>query len=275
MNAAASSWCTRTNFTRSALRRSPSMIPLMPSPGSPNTVSTPQSASRATRTSAAIAAIPSRYPDPEPRISCLPRLVPGTVLTEVRDMTDIRQRDVVSLLLEQHNEVKDLFRRLEAAQGTEKREIFQDLVRLLAVHESAEEAVVHPAARRAISDGEQVVESRLQEENEAKQALVELYDLGVDHPEFDAKLAALREAVIAHATREENDEVLYLRQNLPAERLRRIAGAQEAADKGAPTRPHPQAGEVASANLVAGPPAGIFDRVRDAVRDWRESHRDD
>src|SRR2546421_3099104 len=64
MNAAASSWCTRTNRTRSALRRRPSMIPLIPSPGSPNTVSTPQSASRATSTSAAIAAMPARYPDP-------------------------------------------------------------------------------------------------------------------------------------------------------------------------------------------------------------------
>jgi hypothetical protein len=40
----------------------------------------------------------------------------------------------------------------------------------------------------------------------------------------------------------------------------------------APTRPHPTAGESATANLIAGPPAALFDRMRDAVRDWRQSH---
>jgi hypothetical protein len=54
MNAAASSWCTRTNRTLSSFLRSPSMIPLTPSPGRPNTVSTPHSASREVRTSEAI-----------------------------------------------------------------------------------------------------------------------------------------------------------------------------------------------------------------------------
>jgi hemerythrin superfamily protein len=190
-------------------------------------------------------------------------------------MTSLQQKDVVSLLLEQHNEIKNLFTQLATAQGAQKRDLFQDLVRLLAVHESAEETVVHPAARRAIEDGDQVVESRLREEDEAKHALAELYDLGVDHPDFDRKLAALRGAVIAHATREENDEFLYLRQHLPAERLQRMAGALKAAEKVAPTRPHPKTGESATANLLAGPPVAMFDRIRDAVRDWRQSHPDD
>src|SRR5437660_1477274 len=35
MKAAASSWCTSTNLTRSWCRRRPSMSPLMPSPGRP------------------------------------------------------------------------------------------------------------------------------------------------------------------------------------------------------------------------------------------------
>src|SRR5690242_9442994 len=57
MNAAASSWCTRKNRTRSLWRRSPSMIPLIPSPGRPKTVSTPQSASRSISSSDAICAM--------------------------------------------------------------------------------------------------------------------------------------------------------------------------------------------------------------------------
>src|SRR3954468_21874774 len=51
MNAAASSWCTRTILTLSWWRRSPSMIPLIPSPGRPKIVSTPQAANCSTRAS--------------------------------------------------------------------------------------------------------------------------------------------------------------------------------------------------------------------------------
>jgi hemerythrin superfamily protein len=189
-------------------------------------------------------------------------------------MTTAQERDVVDLLLEQHDEIRSLFSQLETAQGRAKQELFEDLVRLLAVHESAEEAVVHPTARRKLEDGEQVVESRLREEDEAKHALAELYDLGVDHPEFDSKLAMLAQAVTQHAMREESEEFLRLRQTVEPDQLRRMAGAVKAAEAVAPTRPHPAAGESAMANLLAGPPLAVFDRVRDAIRDWSKSDDD-
>src|SRR5690348_6953269 len=71
MNAAASSWCTRRNFTLSAWRRSPSMMPLMPSPGMPNTVSTPHSASREIKASEVISATYLGYPNWPNRISAV------------------------------------------------------------------------------------------------------------------------------------------------------------------------------------------------------------
>jgi hemerythrin superfamily protein len=184
-------------------------------------------------------------------------------------MTAVQQRDVVDLLQQQHEELKSLFNQVKSAQGKQKREMFQELVRLLAVHESAEEMVVHPEARQQV--GAQVVEARLHEEDEAKHALAELYDMGVDHPQFNTKLESLAQSVVTHAEREEREEFPQLRQQLPADRLRQMAGAVEAAEKIAPTRPHPGAGESAAANLLAGPPLAIFDRMRDAVRNWRES----
>lgn len=184
-----------------------------------------------------------------------------------------QEQDVVELLLSQHDQIKKLFRQVSGARGERKRELFEELVRLLAVHESAEEIVVHPTARSEIRNGEKVVERRLQEEDEAKHALAELYDLGVDHKDFDQKLTELAEAVVEHATHEENDEFPELRKKLSADRLRQMAGAVRAAESTAPTRPHPAAGESAIANLLAGPPIGVFDRVRDAVRDWSRSHR--
>ena len=193
---------------------------------------------------------------------------------EVPGVTATQQEDVVSLLLSQHEQVKILFNRLKTSEGTQKNELFEDLVRLLAVHETAEEEVVHPMAHRRLDHGEEVVENRLHEEDAAKRALVELYDLGVDHPDFDAKLAAFEEAVIRHATREENEEFVHLRETLDPDQLRQMAGAVRIAEKTAPTRPHANSPESAAGNLLVGPPVAVFDRVRDAVREWGKSHKD-
>jgi hemerythrin superfamily protein len=186
-------------------------------------------------------------------------------------MTQAEQKNVIDLLLAQHEEIKTLFAQLALVSGQEKTELFNDLVRLLAVHETAEEEVVHPAARRNIDDGDDIVQERLEEEREAKQALAELYDLGVDHPEFDSRLDELAISVTEHAMMEETQEFPALREVLQPAELRRMAGAVKAAQAIAPTRPHPAAGESAAANVLLGPPAAVFDRVADAVRDWRNN----
>ncbi|WP_443032516.1 hemerythrin domain-containing protein, partial [Streptomyces sp. DH18] len=78
--------------------------------------------------------------------------------------------DVVALLMRQHGEIRNLFDEVEHSSGDARRDAFRRLVRLLAVHETAEEEVVHPFARRSLPGGEQVVEDRLQEEKAAKEA---------------------------------------------------------------------------------------------------------
>ena len=188
-------------------------------------------------------------------------------------MTTTEQRDVVDLLLHQHEQIKALLNQIAGASGAQKRERFEELVRLLAVHESAEEQLVHPPARRKIDNGEQVVGSRLQEEHQAKHALAELYDLGVDHPDFDNRFAAFAEAVVQHADREEREEFQRMREQFPAEQLKTMAKTVQAAESIAPTRPHPALGESPTTNLLAGPPLSVFDRVRDKMRDWRESRQ--
>ena len=186
------------------------------------------------------------------------------------DMTE--DLDAVELLLAQHEEIKTLFEQVASAQGDDKRELFDDLVRLLAMHETAEEEVVHPVARRNLDDGDDIVDSRLAEENDAKQVLSDLYEMGVDAPGFDEALAELAQDVIAHAEAEEAEEFITMREVLDADQLRRMATAIRAAQAMAPTRPHPAAGESATANILAGPPLAVFDRMRDAVRDWRSSN---
>src|SRR3954466_8961541 len=111
--------------------------------------------------------------------------------------------DVIAFLKEQHEQIKELFARVKAAEGKAREEAFFALRRLLAVHETAEEEIVHPAARRALPDGDSVVDTRLLEENEAKQSLSKLEGMEIDSAEFKTELNFLEQSVLTHARAEE------------------------------------------------------------------------
>ncbi len=175
-------------------------------------------------------------------------------------------QDVVDLLLEQHEEVRRLFAEVEQQTGDEQRDAFEELVRLLAVHETAEEEVVYPAVRKMVDDGDSLADARTAEESEAKSALSELEKLGVDHEDFDAKLEACKQLVLAHAENEEREVFPGLRESHSVEQLRSMAGGVRAAESLAPTHPHPHGPESAVGNIAVGPFAALADRVRDAIR---------
>ncbi|MBT2421875.1 hemerythrin domain-containing protein [Streptomyces sp. ISL-22] len=173
--------------------------------------------------------------------------------------------DVVTLLMQQHNHIRDLFAEVENAPANDRAEAFRRLVRFLAVHETAEEEVVHPSARRAFEDGEQVVDDRLEEERTAKEKLSRLDDMSTDDPGFMPMLQELRADVLQHAASEEQYEFPRLREKAGAQQLAMMATAVRAAEAMAPTRPHPGV-ETAAENLAVGPMAAVVDRTRDAVR---------
>ncbi|MFE9138850.1 hemerythrin domain-containing protein [Streptomyces sp. NPDC007355] len=173
--------------------------------------------------------------------------------------------DVVALLMRQHGDIRNLFDEVEAGSGDERRDAFRRLVRLLAVHETAEEEVVHPYARRVLSGGAQVVDDRLAEEKAAKESLATLDDLDTDDPTFMPRFLKLRKDVQEHARAEERYEFIHIRRSTDAVNLAAMAAAVRAAEAIAPTRPHPGV-ESAAANVVLGPVAAVIDRTRDAVR---------
>ncbi|MEU1895698.1 hemerythrin domain-containing protein [Streptomyces pristinaespiralis] len=173
--------------------------------------------------------------------------------------------DVVALLMRQHGDIRNLFDEVETTTGEERRDAYHRLVRLLAVHETAEEEVVHPFARRSIPGGEQVVEDRLAEEEAAKETLVALDDLDTDDPHFMPRLVQLRTDVQEHARAEERYEFTHIRRSTDAKQLAAMAKAVKAAEAMAPTRPHPGV-ESGAANAALGPVAALMDRTKDAVR---------
>lgn len=180
--------------------------------------------------------------------------------------------DVIDLLVTQHARIEELFTLVAGTDGEARRDAFQDLVRLLAVHETAEEEVVHPLGRTLTDDADAMIDERLDEERQAKDMLTQLIKAGVDDAGFDAAFLILREAVLIHARYEERYEFPRLRAKVPAKQLLTLASAVRAAEALAPTRPHPGT-ESAAANLAAGPLLALADQARDLIRDTVQRSR--
>lgn len=165
-----------------------------------------------------------------------------------------------------HLEIKTLMTDVGvASEGTPRQEAFERLVRKVAVHETAEEEIVHPLTRRAPA-GNAIAEQRLQEEAKGKAALAALEKMGTFDPRFDAEFQSFRREVLDHAEHEEMVEHPVIQQKIAPERLQQLGSAFAAAETVAPTHPHPHGPESAVANIVVGPLVAIIDRVRDAVR---------
>jgi hemerythrin superfamily protein len=173
--------------------------------------------------------------------------------------------DVVDLLLAQHEQVKSLFATLRTLKGDAATEPFNELRRMLAVHETAEEEVVYPALRQLGADD--IVEARLTEEDEAKKTLADLEKMGPEATEFSGVLASFEKDVLAHATAEEREVFPRLQQGIEAEQRRKMGQALKAAEAVAPTHAHKSAPESAIGNLIVGPFVAIVDKVRDAIRE--------
>src|SRR4051812_24421410 len=109
------------------------------------------------------------------------------------------QQDAVQFLMTQHDQVRDLFEAVASTKGEARKENFQPLVRLLAVHETAEEMVVYPALRSAGDQGSSIADARLKEEDEAKKLLTDLEKLDPDSSEFESLFTKIRTAVEQHA----------------------------------------------------------------------------
>jgi hemerythrin superfamily protein len=175
-------------------------------------------------------------------------------------------QDVVDYLTAQHETIKALFvETLDARDAASRQESFTRLRTLLAVHETAEEMMVHPRVRRKVDGGDAIVSARLAEEHDSKVALEQIEKLDIDSAEFSKALIHLQAAVLAHAEKEETEEFTKLEEQLDAEELRKLTAAVQAAERIAPTHPHAGV-ESAVANFAIGPFASLLDRTRDALR---------
>ncbi len=174
-------------------------------------------------------------------------------------------QQITDALRHDHDEIRELFRRIETSSGEKRQELFQQLLSELVRHEVAEEEILRPVSRR--DAGEAIANARIKEESEAEELLKEIEKLGTSSPDFDSKLARLRREVERHAEAEETKEFPRVAEKETKKDLEQMGQAYEAMKKAAPTRPHPSTPNTPMANLLTGPFASVADKARDAVRD--------
>jgi len=181
-------------------------------------------------------------------------------------MADTIQQDAVRFLTEQHQQVRELFEAVASQKGEARKEAFEPLVRLLAVHETAEEMVIYPTVRGIGDEANDIVEARLQEEDSAKKMLTDLEKMELGSAEFEELFTKVRAAVETHAENEEREIFPLLEQTTNQAQLEQMTAALKTAEGMAPTHPHKTAPTSATGNLLVGPFVAMVDRVRDALR---------
>jgi hemerythrin superfamily protein len=173
--------------------------------------------------------------------------------------------EVIGFLTAQHNLIEDMFDEVLYASDPQAREKpFVQLRQLLAVHETAEEMIVHPRVRREVDAVDSIVDARLEEEHDAKELLASIEKIDITSQQFIDELTKLRDAVLDHAQHEETYEFPKLQKELDADELKRLGAAVRAAEAIAPTRPHAGV-ESAALNFAVGPFASMLDRARDLI----------
>lgn len=172
--------------------------------------------------------------------------------------------DVIRVLLEQHARIRDLFAEVQRSTGDHKKEVFDELRALLAVHETAEEMVLRPVSEKVA--GQSVADARNAEETEANKVLAELEDLDVNDPNFDTRIASFKQAVNEHAEAEEKDEFPAILGGCEEDERHTMGSRVLAAEKVAPTHPHPSTAGSTAKQMTVGPFASIVDRVKDAIK---------
>lgn len=172
--------------------------------------------------------------------------------------------DVIAILLEQHRRIRELFTHVKRAEGGRKQQAFDELRVLLAAHETAEEMVLRPVSWH--DAGAAVAGARNREEREATWMLTALEAVNASSAEFDRMFTEFEQVVLDHAEREEQEEFPPVRARESQSTLVGMGAVLRAAEKAAPTHPHPSTAGSPIAQWTVGPWASVIDRVRDAIK---------
>ena len=165
----------------------------------------------------------------------------------------------------EHAQLHELVGRVRSTAGAEQDEVLTQLCRLVFPHAFAEEAVLFPAARKVLDEGDPLsldIEQEHQEINEVYAAVERSRHGDPGREELIERAIALLDADV----REEEDELLpRLRAKLDDRQLRRLGLAWEVVRRTSPTRAHPVVSRRPPGQTLAALPLTVLDRSRDQL----------
>ena len=177
-----------------------------------------------------------------------------------------RQQDALQLLKSDHAEVEQLFRLIDSLPEDDSlEEQVEGVVRELSVHAAIEEQVLYPAMRKALPDGDTLVQQAIDEHRHVKETLAAIER--ADAPGKRRRLLHELMVDVRHHVDEEETELFpKLQASLGRHEVRDMGTKLAAARKVAPTHPHPKAPNTPPGNIVAGAAAVVIDKARDALK---------
>lgn len=175
-------------------------------------------------------------------------------------------KTIIDVVVEDHQEVEQLFRRAESTSDPEERQdlanqIIADIVR----HAVAEEQHLYPAMREHLGNGNEMADHEIEEHTEIEERLKALESMDPREEGFDQQLSGLINDVRHHVQDEEQDSLPQLERACDHDTLVQLGEKMERAKLTAPTRAHPSAPNTPPLNKILAPGAGLVDRVRDAL----------
>jgi hypothetical protein len=182
--------------------------------------------------------------------------------------------DVLTVLTRQHDAVTSLVKQLDTipgrskggtpAQASERRSIVDMISRMLAAHETAEEEHLWPRVRQ-LPDGDEPADGGIEQEQKGDELLLALSRADPQTEQFDDLAEELMTLLHRHVAYEDR-VFLRLREELDDDERQQLGQRILAAQRTAPTRPHPHAPRTPGAAVkAAARSAAPLDKARDAT----------
>jgi hemerythrin superfamily protein len=205
-------------------------------------------------------------------------------------MTHSDTDDLVTELVKDHDELREIFRQLRpggaptdgliggaagavvgpdpetrSAPSADDAQLVRRMTVELVKHSVAEEIHLYPLIRQVLPDGDRLADHEIDEHAEVEQLLKDLEGLSPTDTEYHRALDKVITDVTHHADEEEATVFPQLRSACTTEQLHDLGDKIRRTKRIAPTHPHPSAPDTPPGNLLAGPLAGMIDRIRDML----------
>jgi len=129
--------------------------------------------------------------------------------------------DAVTLLINEHEELEALFKKLDQ----EDLSVVPSICSILSRHVAVEEKVFYPAVQKRTDVEDDEVDEALEEHHLMKILVSEIGELRAGDPEYKAKAQVLSELARHHHEEEEEDIFPEVRKELSADRLEALGAS--------------------------------------------------